>query len=119
MVLEYLGLANIYLNSFFGQHVIFISHVLAAVFLILSESTINYRVIAPLMDMVENTFFGRWILVPNLFGTLFFIIWATFSIYIYEILFNWLLKEYQQALTGILIVCFFIIMYIVNIRYRD
>jgi len=119
MVLEYFGLINIYLNSFFGSHIVFISHVLAAVFLVLSESTINYRLITPIMDWVENVFFGNWILVPNLIGTALFIVWATFSIYVYEILFKWLLGRYQDYLTGILAVAFLFVMYIVNIRYRD
>ncbi len=119
MVLEYLGLAFIYLNSFFAQHIVFISHVLAAVFLILSESTINYRLITPMMDWIENTFFGNIILLPNIFGTIFFIIWATFSIYLYEVLFRWILNKYQDYLSVFLLIAFVIITYIVNIRYRD
>jgi len=116
MVLEYIGLLGIYMNSFFAQHIIFISHVLAAIFLILSESTINYRIITPLMDWIESIFFGNWILVPNLVGTAFFIVWATFSIYLYEILFRWLLSKYQDYLTLFLGIAFVIVMYIVNIR---
>ncbi|MBN2421374.1 hypothetical protein JXB27_03795 [Candidatus Woesearchaeota archaeon] len=119
MVLEYLSLANIYLNSFFAQHITFISHVLAAVFLILSESTINYRVITPFMDIIEGSWIGKVFLFPTILGTAFFIAWATFSIYLYDLFFRWLLSRYSDYLTVTLIAAFFLTMYLTNIRYRD
>ena len=119
MVLEYFGIANIYLNTFFTGHITFISHVLAAVFLLLSETSVNFRIIAPILDWIEGTFFGNLPLLPNLAATALFIIWATFSIFLYEMIIKYLLNRYIDSLTIILIVAFVGIAFAVNIKYRD
>jgi len=119
MVLELLSMGNLILNEFFATHIIFISHVLAAVFLILTETTVNMRIIAPMLDMMENMFLGYIPFVPNLITTMMFIVWATFSIFVYQVLFEFLLNRYAGYLTLFLGIAFVLITLAVNFKYRD
>lgn len=119
MVVEWLSIANLFLNDFFAKHIVFISHMLAAVFLILTENTINMRIITPMLEGMENMMFRQVPLLPNLITTAVFIVWATFSIYLYQILFEFLLSKYEDKLSLILLGAFLIITVMVNIRYRD
>jgi hypothetical protein len=119
MVLEYFGLANIYLNNFFADHIGFISHTMAAIFLMFTEASVNYRVIGPLMDNIEDMFFSSFFLVPTIISTMFFILWAVASLFIYEVVFRWIFNRYHDYLTLIVIGCFIFIAWIFNMRYRD
>ena len=119
MVLELLAAWNLVMNDFFGQHIILISHVLAAVFLILSEDTMNMRIITPILDAMEDKVFGSIPLIPNIVTTAIFIVWATFSIFLYQFLFTFILDKYEDSLTTALIISFFLIMFAVNFKYRD
>ena len=119
MVLEYLTIANLFLNSFFAEHIVFISHMLAAVFLVLTEMTVNMRIITPMLDGIENLFFGRIPLLPNLITAAFFIIWATVSLFVFQTVIQWMLTKYMDQLSVILIVVFFIVAVAINIKYRD
>ena len=116
---KYFALANLWMNGFFADHIIFVSHVLAAVFLILTEATINMRIIGPMLEGIEGMFFSKIPLVPTLIATAAFIIWATFSIFLYELLFKWILSRYQDHMTLVLVACFFIIMMGTGMKYRD
>ena len=119
MVLEYFSIAYLLLNSFFAQHIVLISHMFAAVFLVLTEMTMNMRIITPILDGIESVFLGNIPLVPSAISALIFIAWATVSIYVYQIVFEWLLSRFESNLTLILFVMFALTTVGINIKYRD
>ena len=119
MVLEFLASWYAASNGFFLTHVNFVSHVMAAVFLVLSESTITYRLLSPIMDWIEDTVFPSTIVLPNFAATAFFITWATFSIVIYQFIFKFLLGKYQNHASLIVMAAFLLTGYMVNVKYRD
>ncbi|HME87357.1 MAG TPA: hypothetical protein VKE88_03010, partial [Candidatus Nanoarchaeia archaeon] len=79
--------------------------------------SVNMRIIAPMLDWFENSF--SLPLLPNLATTAMFIVWATFSIYLYEKIINYFLTKYNDNLTIILGVVFIGISLAVNMKYRD
>lgn len=119
MVLEYLSIAALFLNDFFAQHIIFISHVLAAVFLVITETTINMRIITPMLEAMQDMVWNKIPFMSNIITTIFFIIWATAALFIYQAVFKWLLVRYEDHLTFILGIVFVIVTIAVNIKYRD
>ncbi|MEK6886721.1 MAG: hypothetical protein AABW88_02720 [Nanoarchaeota archaeon] len=119
MVLEYLTIVNLFLNDFFATHIVLISHMFAAVFLVLTEMTINMRVITPIIDGMEGMMLGNIPLLPSLITAFLFVIWATISIYIYQWLFEWVLKRYENQLTLLVIGIFLLVTLAINIKYRD
>lgn len=119
MVLDLLLAVNLIMNNFFASHIVLISHVLAAVFLILTETTVNMRIIAPMLETMEGMFLGSIPLIPNLITTAMFIVWATLSIFVYEALFRFVLGKFSNYLTLFLIGAFFLIALAVNFKYRD
>ncbi|HIH39434.1 TPA: hypothetical protein HA219_01800 [Candidatus Woesearchaeota archaeon] len=119
MVLEYFSIAYLLLNNFFASHVVLISHMFAAVFLVLTEMTMNMRVITPILDGIEGIFLGNIPLLPSMISALIFIVWATVSIYVYQIAFQWLLNRYENHLTLIILVMFVLTTIGINIKYRD
>jgi len=119
MVLEYFTIAALFLNAFFANHIVFISHMLAAVFLVITETTVNMRIITPMLETVQDMFLGRIPFIPNIITTLFFIMWATLSLFIYQTVFKLILTKYEDHMTLILFVVFVLITIAINIKYRD
>ena len=119
MVLEYLGIAYLLMNDFFAGHIILISHMFGAVFLVLTETTINMRIITPILDWTEGMFLGNIPFVPSMISAVLFIIWATFSIYLYQVMFQWIFKIFEAHLTMVLLIIFILITVAMNIKYRD
>ena len=119
MVLEIFGALNVLINNFLGNHVVFISHMFAAVFLVLTETTMNMRIVTPMLDGLENMTIGNIPLVSSLITAAMFIIWATFSIYVYQFAFQWLFDRYDNHLTLLIIGIFLLFTVVINIKYRD
>ena len=119
MVFEFLLSLNLILNSFFAAHIIFISHMYAAVFLILTETTINMRIVTPMLDGMESMIIGNIPLLPNLITAVLFIVWATFSIYLYQIVFQFVLRRYESQIALAVFVIFILFTVAINIKYRD
>ncbi len=119
MVFQFISVINLALNGFLSQHITFISHVLAAVFLVLTETTMNMRVVTPLLDIMEGMMIGNIPILPNFITAALFIIWATVSIFVYQVIFKWALLKYQSQLGLILLTTFVLITIAVNIKYRD
>src|SRR3989344_5435159 len=117
MVLEYFSIAYLLLNDFFASHIIIISHMFAAVFLVLTEMTMNMRIITPILDGIEGMILGNIPLLPSMISSLIFIIWATISIYVYQLAFQWLLNRYDNHLTLIILVMFILTTIGINIKY--
>jgi hypothetical protein len=119
MVLELIGVLFSSLDGFFINHIGFISHVLAAVFLVLTETTMNMRVVTPLLEIMEGMMIGNIPILPNFVTAALFIVWATISIFIYQAIVKWALLKYQAHITLILAAAFVLITIAVNIKYRD
>lgn len=123
MVLEYLSYGLFWLNSnlnnFFGQHIVFISHMLAAVTLMLTETTLNRNFITPILDTIEERFLWNIPLLPSLVTAVVFIFWATFSIFLYDLLFRFIFERYPQHMTLILFVFLVFVMIGSNMKYRE
>ena len=119
MVLEYVTIGYLLLNDFLAQNIVIISHMFAAVFLVLTEMTINMRMITPILDGIEGMFLGNIPLLPSFISALIFIVWATVSIYVYQFAFQWLLSRYESNLTLIVLVMFVLTSIGINIKYRD
>ncbi len=119
MVLEYISLANLFLNDFFAGHILFISYLIAAIFIVIFQPTIDYRIISPIMDYIERIFFSNIPLLPNVLSTIFFIAWTGISIYVYEWIANFFLTKYKDHLTILIPIVFVIVAVTINIRYRD
>jgi len=119
MVLEYLTIANIFLNGFFANHIILISHMFAAVFLVLTETTMNLRIVTPIIDSLEGMVLGGIPLLPSLVTAFLFMIWATVAIYVYQFAFQFVLRRYENQLTLMIVGIFILVTLAVNIKYRD
>ncbi len=119
MVLEYFSIAYLFLNSFFAEHVILISHMFGAVFLVLTETTINMRIVSPVLDWLESIFLGNIPFVPSMISALIFIVWATFSIFLYQVMFQWIFRIFEEHLTLVILVIFVLITVGMNMKYRD
>lgn len=115
--MEYFSLAYLYCNQFFLSHIVFISHVFAAVVLVFTEYTVNARIIGPIMNFIEGMFDIP--LLPNLVTTLLFLLWITLSLYIYQYLIKLLLLKYQDHITLVLAVFLVISAIGINVNYRD
>ena len=119
MVLEIFSALNVIISSFLADHIVFISHMFAAVFLVLTETTMNMRVVTPMLDGLENMVIGNIPLVSSLIVAALFIVWATFSIYVYQFAFQWLFRRYENSLTLLIIGIFVLFTITINIKYRD
>lgn len=119
MVVEWLSIANLFLNDFFARHIVFISHMFAAVFLVLTETLISGRMIVPLLETMQGMFLGKIPLLSDIITTLLFIIWATFSIYLYQMLFQFILAKYEDRVLLVILIMFIVVSIGMKIKYRD
>lgn len=118
-MIEYLSIAVLLLNDFFARHIVFISHILAAVFLVLTETTVNMRIVTPALEWMQDMILSKIPFVPNILTTVFFIIWVTLALFVYQAVFQWLLLKYEDHLTLILAVALVLVTIGINIKYRD
>lgn len=119
MVWEFISALVVIANNYLALHIPVISNIMAAVFLVLTETTMNLRVITPILDEMEGLLIGGMPLLPSFITASLFIAWASISIYVYQWIFRWALLKFQPYLLYILIGAFILITLAVNIKYRD